>query len=189
MKALIIFDLDETLVRVQERPLSRTADFMVDGRLYGYKRPHISHLLNTSTRLFEDVAFWTVGSQSYADEVLGHIVPATLEPYFVWSREKATRRVAAVTAPLAETNSRVYFRKYLHKVKGYNRSNIIAVDDRYKSYEHDYGNLLLVRPFTGAASDDELLHLTRYLTIVREQITSHVHQDVDFRNWRKHVRI
>ena len=190
MKVLIIFDLDETLVRVQERPLSRAPDFHIDNSLYGYKRPHMLRLLRVATRLFDDVAFWTIGSRRYADEVLSHLLPATHEPYFVWSREKATRRVAASTEYTPEqAGHEVYFRKYLYKVKGYDRSNIIAVDDRYESYEHDYGNLLLVRPFTGAASDDELLRLARYLPIVRKRIVSHVHRDVDLRNWRKHIRL
>jgi len=38
-----------------------------------------------------------------------------------------------------------------------------VVDDTARKHERNYGNLVTVRPFEGDPSDDELVHLGRYL--------------------------
>ena len=149
IEKLLILDLDETLVFGTTEKLSRPAD-MVVGNYCVYRRPGLTEFLDFAFELFR-AAVWTSSTLPYATEIVKQILPeqATLE--FLWGRERCTRRV-----DLESRES--YWIKDLKKVKklGYNLDNVIMVDDSPEKLERNYGNHIIVRPFEGETSDDEL---------------------------------
>lgn len=52
------------------------------------------------------------------------------------------------------------------KRRGFKLEHIIGIDDTASKYARNYGNLVLVREFTGDLSDDELPRLLQYLNIL-----------------------
>jgi RNA polymerase II subunit A small phosphatase-like protein len=187
MQLLVIFDIDETLVYTRDEALACEPTFRL-GTYNVYVRPYAHQLMAVASEVFDDVAFWTAGSREYGKAIAGRLLPSSIEPFFVWGRERATRRLRDLASPGAlQVEERWYYRKYIYKVPMYDRSNVIAVDDRPESFEHDYGNLLSVRPFTGDQADDELRLLATYLQAIPEEVTAHVHTDIDLRAWRRQI--
>ncbi len=73
--------------------------------------------------------------------------------------------------------------KRLAKLKkhGFKLEQIIGVDDTASKYARNYGNLVLAREFIGDPSDDELLHLIRYLEMLDAEPNIRA---VEKRRWR-----
>ncbi len=154
-KALLILDLDETLIFSSEHELEQPADFRV-GSYFTYKRPHLGLFLEMCFTHFE-VAVWTAATEDYAIEIVKQIF-ATRALKFFWSRERCVLRY------FEETGERIYT-KPLTKVRklGYNLERVIAVDDLAANYQDAYGNLVKIKRFLGDSSDTELLRLSQYL--------------------------
>ena len=76
-----------------------------------------------------------------------------------------------------------YWVKDLKKVKraGHDLERVLIVDDTPKKIERNYGNLVLVREFTGDPGDDELAPLADYLVSIAGLSNL---RDMDKRNWR-----
>ncbi len=172
---LLILDLDETLIHASDCSLSTPADFTI-GRFHIYHRPHLRQFLAACFDWFE-VAFWTSSSEAYATAVATAILPATQKLAFFWSRNRCT---AAYDPDLMEQ----YWKKNLTKVRrrGYRLEKVIVVDDSPEKWTGSYGNLVLVKPFTGETEeDDELLFLLSYLEVLRKEDNI---RKVDKRNWK-----
>lgn len=172
---LLILDIDETLLYASERRLERDPDFRV-GHYFVYVRPHLREFLQTCEEHFR-LAIWSSSSADYLNAIVEKVLPRELNLEFVWSRERCVQRFSGESQEL-------YYVKDLKKVcrKEYDLDRILIVDDSPEKVERNYGNAIYVRPFFGAADDDELRNLGRYLKSV-SQLTNV--RCIEKRDWRK----
>lgn len=156
---LLILDLDETLVRSVKTPLARPPDFQLFD-YHVYRRPHLGLFLRTCAEHFR-LAVWTSGTADYAQAILAGILPADISLDFVWSRSRCT-------LVWTEAQEGQDYLKDLKKVKakGYRLERVLALDDRPEVYARSYGNLVQIAPYLGAADDEELRLLARYLPVL-----------------------
>ncbi len=173
-KKLLVLDLDETLVFSTEHELDRPADMSVVG-YHVYKRPHLDAFLDFAFSNFM-VGVWTSSGKLYAEPLVAKLMPGRpIE--FIWS---------AMRCSLArdwETGAHST-QKRLAKLKklGFKLDQIIGIDDTPSKYAKNYGNLVLVREFTGDLSDDELSHLPHYLESLRIEPNIRA---IEKRSWRE----
>jgi carboxy-terminal domain RNA polymerase II polypeptide A small phosphatase len=153
--ALLILDLDETLIHSSEHELERAADFRV-GSYFTYKRPHLETFLGVCFEHFE-VAVWTASTEDYASEIVKEIFRTRTLKFF-WSRERCTLRYFEDIGDHTYTKPLAKVRK-----QGFNLERVLAVDDVAANFHDAYGNLIQVKSFLGDSSDTELLHLAQYL--------------------------
>lgn len=174
-KPLLILDVDETLLFATKIPLERTSDFQV-GPYHVYVRPFLDELLQRSAELF-DLAIWSSSGEDYLNGVVKHVIPTEFSLKFVWSRERCVRRYDP-------ENQQFYFVKDLKKVKrlGYDLERVLIADDTRQKLERSYGNAVYVKPFFGEPNDDELIHLTRYLSSL---LGNESFRRIEKRGWRR----
>ena len=155
-RLLVIFDLDETLLRATTNPTLEPADFIVEA-FRVRRRPHLEDLLRRVAR-FADIAVWSSGTETYVEAMLRQSVPADIALRFVWARSRCTRRYD-------DENLEEYWVKDLKKVKrlGYALERILIVDDSPEKTERNYGNHIGITPFLGDQADRELAFLATYL--------------------------
>jgi carboxy-terminal domain RNA polymerase II polypeptide A small phosphatase len=171
---LLILDLDETLIFATQQELDRPADFRVAYH-HIYRRPFLDDFLRGVFKMFK-VAVWTSAAPDYARDVCAAIFPSDSPPLFVWDRTRCTLRRDRDTDSLTET-------KPLSKLTrhGYSLDSIVAIDDSPEKYQQNYGNLVRVAGFEGAADDDELVHLLTYLAEISKLANV---RRVEKRGWR-----
>jgi len=164
-KALLILDLDETLIHSTSKELGRPCDFKVFN-FYVYKRPCLDQFLKQAFLNYK-VAIWSTGSDDYVDLLAKEILPEGFQFEFVWGRNRCTaRRMSSEDVDFGYTDpGRVDYIKPIKKLrnKGYTRERILIVDDSPHKVSDNYGNAIYVSEFTGNENDDELLRLTEYL--------------------------
>ncbi len=189
--ALLILDLDETLLFSSEVPLERAADIQLLG-YHVYLRPYLREFLRYTFRYFH-VAVWTSSGSVYAERIVQYIFSPALElsgegftpeaaPYsplalkFVWSSERCTRRIDSERDEWVSV-------KNLRKIKqlGYALERAIVVDDSPEKHLRNYGNLIQVQEYKGAAEDDELRLLATYLPLLEHEQNV---RTVEKRSWR-----
>ncbi|PSB09321.1 multi-sensor signal transduction histidine kinase [Pleurocapsa sp. CCALA 161] len=176
---LIILDLDETLIHAAEKPLEQVQDFVV-GPYFVYLRPHARSFIDFCFASFSAVAVWTSSSKDYAEEISLNLFGSKKEDLaFLWSQERCVRK-------FDYKRYASYWIKDLKKVKrhGYTLEKIIAIDDSPEKLYRQYGNLVRVLPFEGLVSDNELLHLQQYLTVLAE--ADNVRQ-IEKRGWQSKI--
>ena len=154
--ALLLLDLDETLIIAKKDGLDRPPDFRCDP--FGiYVRPYLDQFFAQVRRSYR-LAVWTASTRSYMECVVPNVFPDDLELHFAWARERCTR----VVHPEFRTEGWV---KDLKKVKrrGESLDRVLMVDDTASKLRRNYGNLIRIRPWNGGLDDEELLHLAPYL--------------------------
>ncbi len=159
--ALLILDLDETLVYGTEQPLSRPADFGV-GPYHVYLRPHVGPFLIAVANWFK-LAVWTSAGEGYAARVVDHLFPPPSHLEFFWSNAKCTQHFNPETG----TSDSL---KNLQKVKrrlGFPLERILAIDDSPEKLSRNFGNHIRVKPFLGDEADTELRDLLPFLDWIR----------------------
>jgi carboxy-terminal domain RNA polymerase II polypeptide A small phosphatase len=175
-RKLLILDLDETLLFATESLLDRAEDFRV-GPYNVYLRPGLSGFLTTCFQRY-DVAVWTSSGSNYAAGVVSRVF-VERELKFVWSSERCTSRRDFENDSYVNT-------KNLAKVKrrGYDLSQVVAVDDTPMKYSRSYGNLVRVTEYLGEVEDDELFKLGKFLCKLAD--VPNVRR-VEKRNWRDQI--
>lgn len=173
-RILLILDVDETLIHAAESAGPCPADFHV-GPYSVYQRPGLTDFFQAIRSDFT-FAVWSSSESRYLAGVLRKILPAGLEPAFVWDRTRCTQRVD-------HEQQTTYFAKNLKKVKslGYDLSRVLIIDDTPEKVEQYYGNALYVTPWYGDPADTELSRLAIYLHAIRH------HPDlrtIEKRSWR-----
>jgi len=160
---LLVLDLDETLVHSrysgeQERP-ERAPDHYLDD-IVTWERPGVRAFMDWCLDTFAGVGVWTVGSRSYADELLP-LICDTDRLAFVYARDRCTRKRNFETWE-------EYWIKDIQKLRkfGFPKSKILCVDDSPEKFERSYGNYVPVMPYEGDPEDRELEQLTRYLEML-----------------------
>ncbi|MEE2526387.1 HAD family hydrolase [Hyphobacterium sp. HN65] len=185
-QALLILDLDETLVHASSERLSYESHFMV-GEYYVYKRPFLSEFLAGVSEHFK-VAVWSSASDEYVSDVVANIFDESHSLQFVWGRSRAVRTVF----PDAEGRLNTYdpdhteFVKPLKKVGrlGWPLERVLIVDDTPRKAVQNYGNVIYPSEFEGDQDDRELLHLLKYLISIRDVGNF---RKLEKRHWRRLV--
>lgn len=174
-QALLILDLDETLLHASEGLLGRFPDLQV-GYYSIYVRPHAQAFVQTVAKWYE-LAVWTSASREYALQLVEHIFPDPPQLHFIWTRERCTR----VYDP--DSNER-YWVKDLKKVrrKGYSLKQVLVLDDSPEKLERHYGNWLPIPPYFGEPDDSELLELLPFLEYLSQQENV---RTIEKRNWHR----
>jgi RNA polymerase II subunit A small phosphatase-like protein len=183
-EALLILDLDETLIHSSVTELGRACDFNVFD-FFVYKRPHLDQFLMQTFSNYK-VAVWSTGSDDYVDLLAKEILPEGFQFEFVWGRSRCTaRRMSAEDVDFGYTDpGRIDYIKPIKKLrnKGYIRERILIVDDSPHKVSDNYGNAIYVSEFTGNASDDELLRLSEYLKRIADEPNYRL---IEKRGWRE----
>jgi carboxy-terminal domain RNA polymerase II polypeptide A small phosphatase len=174
-KKLLILDLDETLIHTETQydrnPLQDlyevgTYDFKFsssDGECQYYvtKRPHLKEFLDWAFENFK-VAVWTAAGDVYAKNVLGGVGLDWRILEFFYTRENCTIK-------LDYELNHYYGIKNLTKLrKKYNLDEVLIVDDVANTAVNNFGNLVLIKPFTSDRNDSELLKLKNYLEKIKD---------------------
>jgi carboxy-terminal domain RNA polymerase II polypeptide A small phosphatase len=176
LPALLILDLDETLIHISEHELERAADFRV-GSYFTYKRPHLESFFEVCFQHFE-VAVWTASGEDYASEIVTEVF-GTRALKFFWSRDRCTLRY------FEDTGERIYI-KPLAKIRklGVKLERVIVVDDLVTNFHDAYSNLVQVKRFVGDSSDTELQELAQYLPRLAREPNI---RKLEKRYWRNQV--
>ena len=176
-KKLLILDIDETLIFATESPLTRSPDF-VAGHYLVYERPYVREFLKYCSENFE-VAVWTTSTEAYAESIIARLFGDKSVLRFIWSRDRCTWVFDE------DTYDRIQIKK-LDKVRrlGHRVESITVVDDSPNVWKQSYGNLVRVAKFEGDQLDDELLHLPKFLGVLK--VAENV-RAVEKRNWRSRV--
>lgn len=174
MKKLLVLDLDETLIYATEERIEKY-DFIV-GSYRVLKRPYLETFLYFCARHFE-LGIWTSSTESYAKEIVKHILAKDINISFLWARERCIKEM---DLDLYEIN----YIKDLKKLKrrGYDLETIIMVDDTPEKLKRNYGNLVRIEPFFGDKNDIELSKLEIYLKKLKDVENIRA---IEKRTWRR----
>ncbi len=186
-RLLLILDLDETLIHASEERLAREADFRVFD-YHVYRRPHLEPFLRRCAEDFR-LAVWSSASDDYVAEVVKRIFPPELTLEFVWGRSRCTLALDSARVQeegFMDPSSHFSYAKKLHKLKrrGYRLERMLIVDDTPRKCIHNYGNAIYVHEYEGQEDDDELIHLGRYLSTLKDAVNV---RTLEKRNWRRRL--
>lgn len=136
--ALLILDIDETLLHASTYPLAQPCDYKAE-RTWVYKRPYVDEFLKYCEQFFT-LAIWTSARASYAYEICSNVFP-TLTPVFIYSE----KHCLTGTAPDGTAHSI----KPLKRVEqlGFNLKRVLIIDDSVEKLSHNPMNLLAIAPF------------------------------------------
>jgi RNA polymerase II subunit A small phosphatase-like protein len=171
---LIIFDLDETLIHSVTAELSYPANFTFD-KYFVYERPLLRSFLYDIACHFH-IGIWSAAGEIYVQEIVSKIMPETVEPVIVWTRNKCSFRHDFL-------NDTYIYEKRLDKLKtkGYRLEQILIVDDLPENSRANYGNAIYIKEFTGDPDDRELRFLYNYLLTFK---TVDNVRNIEKRGWR-----
>jgi len=191
MRALLVFDLDETLFHTRHLPLQASPfwrqswqqsisssqldqlspDAILEDDYYRYacyKRPGLSDFLRKIQELPFDLAVWTSSTEEYAYHFIQRLFPVELvdKLVFIWTRNHCRIKKSLFTR-------RHQFIKDLNQIVAqysYHLNQILIVDDSTDKLLFQPQNLLPIKPWTGNMGDRSLIELYHYLEKLPEQI-------------------
>jgi len=180
-KALLILDLDETLIFATKEKLDREPDFSVFD-FHVYKRPYLDDFFDSISKHYK-VAVWSSAGNEYVEAITSMLsIHPSLK--FIWGRNQAVLK--RMTHDFYETgnDSEYYYVKPLKKVKrkGYKLERILILDDSPHKSKLNFGNAIYPKSFQGELDDDELLKLMAYLETIKDEPNFRTKEK---RNWRK----
>lgn len=186
-KLLVVLDLDETLIHATTNPEFTHWHF----ELFGYKvfiRPYLNDFLNKLPAHFK-VGVWSSASDDYAEAVVQRIFPENYPLEFVWGRSRCTYRANYTKISKLGYSDPSHFQyiKNLKKLKrkGFTMKRILIIDDTPFKCELNYGNAIYPSEFKGAANDDELFWLGRYLEGFKDVADV---RTIEKRHWNNSIR-
>lgn len=161
-RALLVLDLDETLVYASEVELARgECDFRV-GEYFVYRRPYLGEFLERVGVCYR-LGVWTSSNAAYArgvvEAVFGGEGEGGRKLEFVWSRGRCTAKWDFEMQEYCHIKQLSKLRKRLR----YDLRRVLVVDDSPDKHRRNYGNLVRVSEWTGDPADDELRDLAGYL--------------------------
>ena len=185
-KALLILDLDETLIHASATHIGEDFDFQVYD-YYVYKRPGLADFLAHCEAHFT-LAVWSSASDDYVQAIVKQIFPTQLVPAFVWGRSRCTPFRLPEVDEQGFYNldyGRGYeFAKRLKKVtrRGFDLKRTLIVDDTPEKVRQNYGNAIYIKPYLGAGEDQELAYLADYLLTLKDVVNV---RTIEKRDWRQ----
>jgi RNA polymerase II subunit A small phosphatase-like protein len=164
IEPLLILDLDETLIHSSmSEPDWYDFHFKKGDQIfYTQKRPFLSEFLSI-IKLNFDLAVWTASSYGYATEIVKNIGLVEDDLIFFYHKEMCTLRYDYDL-------QKYYGIKKLEKIKSFRPlERVLIVDDIMETAQHNYGNLIRIKPFDGDKNDVELLKLISYLEWIKDE--------------------
>lgn len=161
-KALLVLDLDETLVHSDYEPHPGFFRFEKFG-YHIHARPWLLTFLQTIKPIF-DVGLWTAGDLQYGEAIADFYVRPVLTPIFVFGRDRCTMK-RDLDDIFGSGDGTYNSTKPLRKLKrfGYPLKRTLIVEDDPVKVRGNYGNAIYVKAFEGDVEDDQLRKLGRYL--------------------------
>ena len=186
-KALLILDVDETLIYATETKLEIEEDCLVFD-YYIYERPHLDNFIKEVQQYYK-LAIWSSASDDYVEEVVNKSSLSKYDFKFIWGRSRATYRRNREIDDMRtyDTHSSHYhYVKDLKKVKklDYDLDRVLIVDDSPHKSKLNYGNAIYPISFEGNQDDDELNILAKYLYSIKDCKNF---RRIEKRNWRSKV--
>lgn len=185
-KALLVLDLDETLIHARKEPLEYKADFRV-GEFHVYRRPYLDDFLKSCADWYH-LAVWSSASDDYVQRISDIIFDTPQRLEFIWGASKITtkRTLPDEYAKYGGGIGDYHYQKRLQKLKrmGWLLERILIVDGSPEKCAMNYGNAIYPKPFEGQRDDDELLYLGDYLKSLKD--CENV-RGIEKRNWRNSV--
>ena len=177
MQKLLILDIDETLVSCDCTCCNKMDNikydfdlYFGDEKYYCIKRPFLDDFLKYCKTNFR-IAFWSAGEKVYVERIVDEILKNTgIEPLFVWSFEKCTKKLSFVSF----FNNKTILYKKLKKVwrnKKFNcdKKNVLILDDTEITYKYNTGNAISIKKFFGKDENDtELLRVKGVLETLKD---------------------
>lgn len=186
MRKLLILDLDETLIHTERMPDHMSDQFdwdfkwesSGDSSYFTKKRPYLEQFLKFAFENF-DIAVWTAASEDYARNILKNIDIEESILKFFYTKENCTLRA---DNRYGSYSGQYYGVKNLNKLKrkGYDLNQVLILDDVRETAENNWGNLILIKPYTYGNVDTELLKLISYLETIKN--TTNV-RSIEKRGW------
>jgi RNA polymerase II subunit A small phosphatase-like protein len=171
-KALLILDLDETLIHATTQRIRDDVDFQVYG-YFIYQRPGLADFLALCGAHFT-LAVWSSASDDYVHAIVAQIFPPHLVPAFVWGRSRCTRfRLPELDEEgflNLDYSTGYEYAKRLQKVRrrGFTLKRTLIVDDTPAKVSQHYGNAIYIKPYLGERNDQELAYLAPYLLSLKD---------------------
>ena len=177
-KALLIFDVDETLLHATEEILDYPPDFQLF-HYHVYKRPGLHAFLGSVSNNYR-ISIWSSASEDYVEQCIKNVGVLPFRFEFVWSRSRCTRKMDW------DAHEEQYI-KDLKKVKrrGYSLERTLIVDDSRHKVSRQYGNAVYIKPFEGQREDRELGYLLEYLQRIKDVENF---RSLEKRDWRSTVK-
>lgn len=158
----MVLDLDETLIHATQHPtelVDSDVHMIPAGHAFGYwiyHRPYVRQFIEALLERFE-VAVWTASTRRYAE----HLVPDVVEPRhlrFLWAREQCS------VVPTG-AGGQFDLAKDIRSIDelGYDRANVLFVDDTPERLSASPDNVVPILPFTGEPDDTALPRLLPFL--------------------------
>jgi len=157
---LLVLDLDNTLISAIHEEYVRDCidypkDFMaLDDEYFVSKRPHLDKFMKYA---FDNwtVALWTAATEPYAKEILTKSGVDVKRFKFMKFKEDCTKYI--------DDHYSSVFIKDLNKIKDYDLSNIIIVDDKESSAKYTPYNLIEIYPYISFVQEkDDYLLMTMF---------------------------
>jgi RNA polymerase II subunit A small phosphatase-like protein len=158
--ALLILDIDETLLHASIHNLDRPCDYKAE-RTWVYKRPYVDEFLHYCHEFFQ-IAVWTSARASFAEEIFSQVFPY-LSLQFIHSQQHC---LTIVDEHNQETSIKPI--NTLNQL-GFDLKRVLVIDDSPEKHCLNPDNLIPVRPYRAEEDDDELHLLKKYLHHIKEQ--------------------
>jgi carboxy-terminal domain RNA polymerase II polypeptide A small phosphatase len=167
-KALLILDLDETLIHSCLSDRGRPSDLNIYD-YFVYKRPYLNTFLQEMFKYYK-IAVWSTGSDDYVNLIVNAIKPEDCNFKFIWGRTHCKYCNAETILKTTANIAGIDYVKPLKKVKrkGYSLERMLIVDDSPYKLADNYGNAIYIKPYMGELDDLELLKLTQYLKSIAD---------------------
>ena len=169
-KALLVLDLDETLIYGTKKALIHDADFRV-GVYHVYLRPNCIEFLIEMSNHYK-LAIWSSAGYDYVNEISKYFINQNIEFEFTWSRIQATTKRSKFTEInfIESLDTHHFYVKKLVKVvkKGFNLKRTLILDDSPHKSSENYGNAIYPTIFIGDPKDNELENLKKYLISIKD---------------------
>jgi len=152
--ALIILDIDETLIHSCDEWIGRKPDFIAANKMI-FVRPYAKELINSLKSQYK-LAVWSAAYGQYLHEIIDFLFGSSKQLEFIWDRTKCEL--------LSNLEHCEYFSKNLSKIKalGWSEEQFVIIDDRPENItNNNYNNVIPVKPYYGAVDDQELNQLKK----------------------------
>ena len=161
MDKLLILDLDETLIHSTATKLNLQEDFKFQ-KYYVYKRPHLTWFLTEVSKHFR-IGVWSAADEQYVEKIVEQILPKNIVLEIMWGQSWCSFKEDI-------KGNYVHYEKRLLKLTKLNfkMESIILIDDNEENARINKENTILIKPFKGKETDNELKYLFDYLITIKD---------------------
>jgi len=186
-KALLILDIDETLIHATSTQLNIQETCVVFD-YFIYSRPYLREFLDSISQYYK-LALWSSASDDYVEKVVENTILKEYYFEFTWGRSKATFRRNYEMDELrtyGNTQDHYHYVKSLKKVKklGFPIERVLIVDDSPHKSKLNYGNAIYPSAFEGKQDDIELQLLSKYLEKIKDNSNF---RTLEKRGWKNSI--